>query len=108
MVINETQNPDEDPIAPTKKGLVSRNLLWAFIVAFSVIAISAVVVAFQGKDPIAERKAADEAKRQQQQVSQAPGNPAELGKIMAEQTIAGRVAKEAAASRPSELALAAL
>lgn len=108
MVVTTAQDPQDDPVATARKGLVSRKLLWSFILVFSAISIAAVVVAFQGKDPIAERKIAEEEKRRQQQVSQATGNPAELGKIMAEQARAGRAAKEERASRPSDEALAAL
>lgn len=107
MVANSFPDEQHDPIAATKKGLVSRNLLWAFILVFSAISIIAVVVAFQGKDPIAERQAAEEEKRRHQQASQATGDPADLGKMMAEQARAGRAAKEAA-TRPSDAALAAL
>jgi len=107
MVTNTFSNEQDDPIAATRKGLVSRKLLWAFILVFSAISVIAVVVAFQGKDPIAERQAAEEEKRRQQQASQATGDPADLGKIVAEQAKAGRAAKEAAA-RPSDAALAAL
>lgn len=107
MVANTFPDEQDDPIAANRKGLVSRKLLWAFILVFSAISIIAVVVAFQGKDPIAERQAAEEEKRRQQQASQATGDPADLGKIVAEQAKAGRAAKEAAA-RPSDAALAAL
>src|SRR5574337_189232 len=107
MIANSFPDEQQDPIAATRKGLVSRKLLWAFILVFSAISIIAVVVAFQGKDPIAERQAAEEEKRRQQQASQATGDPADLGKIVAEQARAGRAAKEAAA-RPSDAALAAL
>src|SRR5574338_1297033 len=107
MVANSFPDEQQDPISATRKGLVSRKLLWAFILVFSAISIIAVVVAFQGKDPIAERQAAEEEKRRQQQASQATGDPADLGKMMAEQARAGRAAKEAAA-RPSDAALVAL
>src|SRR5574337_275224 len=107
MIANSFPDEQQDPISATRKGLVSRKLLWAFILIFSAISIIAVVVAFQGKDPIAERQAAEEEKRRQQQASQATGNPADLGKMMAEQARAGRAAKEAA-TRPSDAALAAL
>jgi type IV secretion system protein VirB10 len=100
-------DPEDDPIAPVRRGLVSRSLVWKFIVVFSVLAITAVVIAFHDKDPIAERRAAEEEKRRQQQANQAQGNPSDLGKIFLAQAEAGKAARETA-PRPSDAALAAL
>lgn len=93
----QTSPPAEpgDAIASARKGRVSRKLVWQFIAVFSVLAITAVVIAFHGKDPIAERQAAEEEKRRQQQAGQAAGKPADLAKILLAQTEAGKADREA-------------
>jgi len=96
-----------DPVAPVRRGLVSRSLVWKFILVFSALAITAVVIAFHDKDPIAERRAADEEKRRQQQANQAQGNPTDLGKMFLAQAEAGKAARDSA-PKPSDAALAAL
>ena len=98
---------NDDPIAPARRGLVSRSLVWKFILVFSALAIMAVVIAFHDKDPIAERRAADEEKRRQQQANQAQGNPTDLGKMFLAQAEAGKAARDSA-PKPSDAALAAL
>jgi type IV secretion system protein VirB10 len=100
-------DPEGDPIASMRRGLVSRSLVWKFILVFAALAITAVMIAFHDKDPIAERRAAEEEKRRQQQASQAQGNPSDLGKIFLAQAEAGKAARETA-PRPSDAALAAL
>src|SRR5512147_1443884 len=96
-----------DAVAPARRGLVSRRLVWKFILVFSALAITAVVIAFHDKDPIAERRVAEEEKRRQQQASQAQGNPTDLGKIFLAQAEAGKAARETA-PKASDAALAAL
>lgn len=97
----------EDPIAQSRRGLVSRSLVWKFILVFSALAITAVVIAFHDKDPIAARRAAEEEKRRQQQANQAQGNPTDLGKMFLAQAEAGKAARDGA-PKPSDAALAAL
>lgn len=104
---SEAPEMNDDPIALTNRGRVSRSLVWKFISVFSVLAITAVLIAFHDKDPIAERKAAEEEKRAQQQAGQAQGNPADLGKIFLAQSEAGKALRDSA-PKPSDAALAAL